>query len=116
MMLFTWLQYATQGGAELGGQIRRGIAAPGTAGQRNQSSGGGADHGRAAGFQRKCRVYFAGSLQTDQHLVYNGSQLAATCVGIFGQSGLLAKVDGQQPLGAHPLGGNLLQIVHQLVF
>lgn len=77
MMLFTWLQYATQGGAELGGQIRRGIAAPGTAGQRNQSSGGGADHGRAAGFQRKCRVYFAGSLQTDQHLVYNGSQLAA---------------------------------------
>lgn len=38
MMLFTWLQYATQGGAELGGQIRRGIAAPGTAGQCNQSS------------------------------------------------------------------------------
>ena len=45
-----------------------------------------------------------------------GSQLAATCVGTFGQSGLLAKAAGQQPVGAHPLGGNLLQIVHSSSF
>lgn len=113
--LFLWPQTPVQIVAQVLRQIRQGIPAAGAAAQGNQPAGHGAEDRGAASVHRQAGVDLPGGLQAGHQRIGQGSQLAATCVGTFGQSGLLAKVDGQQPVGAHPLGGDLLQIVHQFI-
>lgn len=70
-----------------GGQ---GDAAAGAATQGNQPAGHGAEDRGAASVHRQAGVDLPGGLQAGHQRIGQGSQLAATCVGTFGQSGLLA--------------------------